>query len=100
LDVREISKKLEFVDGLPFYGIPINPTDAELLPDDFIGAVIIRFGGLREYDNRLAMEYRPRGATKIKRIVFGFNDREMWVDTELSEQLNASLDSIPEASPV
>lgn len=60
------------------------PTMGEPFPGDIIGAEIIAFGGLNEDleigGGGLVIDYRPRGAEKVKRIVFALGDAGMCVE--------------------
>ena len=54
------------------------------LPDDFKGAEITRLGTFKsgEFDGGpLVIEYRKKGASKLKRVVFDFNELGMWTSS-------------------
>ena len=54
-------------------------------PNDLIGATIVRFGtipGEKVEGGGLVIDYKPVGSDEAKRIVFGFNELGMWVDSE------------------
>jgi hypothetical protein len=69
----------EFVDALP----DVFGRHAEL-PDDLIGATVVRIGtspGRHVEGGGLIIECRPRGDKHDKRVVFGFNDCGMWIES-------------------
>lgn len=54
-------------------------------PDDLTGATIVRFGTIPGDDvegGGLVIDYMPIGSGEAKRIVFGFNDEGMWVESK------------------
>jgi hypothetical protein len=56
--------------------------DGEAVPTDLIGATIVRIGTV-EGGEKFAIEYRPAGESGIKRAFMQFNERGMWLDSQL-----------------
>ncbi len=73
-----------FADNLGF--VPLlpntkNPLLGDDVPQNLIGAEIVRFGAVAKHiEGGLVIEYRPRGSIEIHRVVFGFDERAMWVE--------------------
>lgn len=70
-----------FLAMLPCHFVGKNRTR----PDDLTGATIVRFGTVPSEEvegGGLVIDYKPTGSDEAKRIVFGFNELGMWVDSE------------------
>jgi hypothetical protein len=55
------------------------------LPGDMVGATIIRMGTIPDLEvegGGLVIDYKPRGSRCAKRVVFGFNDVALWIESE------------------
>jgi hypothetical protein len=55
------------------------------IPKDLIGATILRMGtlpGLNVEGGGLVIDYRPRNSQETNRVVFGFNELGMWVQSQ------------------
>lgn len=53
----------------------------DVLPDEFEGAVIVRFGTFAERKvegGGLVIEYRKPDSDEVRRVVLGFNELGMW----------------------
>jgi hypothetical protein len=72
--------KVEVVPVLPDC---LDTGRGEELPDDFEGAVIVRFGTIPEpralEGGGLVIDYRKADSDEVRRVVFAFNDEGMWV---------------------
>lgn len=56
----------------------------DAVPDDLAGATVLRFGtipGTRTEGGGLVIDYRPKDRKRAKRVVFGFNELGMWVES-------------------
>jgi hypothetical protein len=55
-----------------------------LIPQELFGATIVNIGACANENSveggGLVVDFRTPGSTKIKRIVFGFTERGMWVE--------------------
>ena len=55
----------------------------DALPDEFEGAVIVRFGTFAERrveGGGLVIEYRKPNSNQVRRVVLGFNELGMWCE--------------------
>lgn len=71
----------EVLPKLPNY---FHPERGEAVPDELIGAEIVRFGTVSKEHHieggGLVIDFMPRGSETTRRIVFAFSETGMWVE--------------------
>lgn len=82
---------LEIVDRLPNR---FDPGDGDPVPQDLIGATILRFGTLSERGRAegggLAIKFRPRNTACERTLVFEFTGEGMWLERPLCTTMDAA----------
>jgi hypothetical protein len=58
-----------------------HPENGSVLPNGLIGAEIINIGNVTEgeFKNNFLIEYKPKGSSESKQIIFSFDETVMWV---------------------
>jgi hypothetical protein len=72
---------LNIIEALPMGHF--LPQGGEEVLREMSGATIVRIGSPDEGDlegGGLIIDFRPAGEVKIRRVVFSFNERAMWVE--------------------
>lgn len=65
--------------------LPHNNEEHDDVPHDIIGATITAIGMFADEalaTDKLVIEYRPTDSDTLKRVVFGFTDTGMWIESE------------------
>jgi hypothetical protein len=73
----------ELIERLPDY---FHPDQGKDIPRTLLGARILRIGTLAERNNvaggGLVIDFQQAGDRSVRRIIFGFSELGMWVDSE------------------
>jgi len=81
---RENEIDLSTVSVLPQLPASLRPNHQSALPDDFEGAVIVRFGAVDSEEKPegggLVIDYRKPESSEVRRVVLAFNELGMWVE--------------------